>query len=145
MSRVEIGTFFLNFRNPALEYNYLHQPDYMFKYSVLLAWCCAMSLIYLHLLFDDKHNSSGLYFDLLTFVTLSLILLLAWYKKICFWRYSMHCHNYSRLSCALFRMADSLQCSLLKRITVYTYFMITYILIVYMILVGSYRFWLDDG
>ncbi|XP_017862790.1 PREDICTED: adenylate cyclase type 2-like isoform X2 [Drosophila arizonae] len=134
MSRVEIGTFFLNFRNPALEYNYLHQPDYMFKYSVLLAWCCAMSLIYLHLVVDDKHNSSGFYFDILTFVTLSLILLLAWYKKICFWRYSMHYHNYSPLSCTIFRMVDNLQCSLFKRITVYIYFMITYILIVYMIL-----------
>lgn len=145
MSRVEIGTVFLNFRKPALEHNYLRQPDYMFKYSVLLSWCCAMSLVYLHLVSDREHDSVGFYFDMMTFITLSFLLLLAWYKKICHWRYSMHYHNYSSLSCALFYMADNLQCSLFKRIVVYVFFMVTYSAIVYSIQVGSYQFYLDDS
>lgn len=141
----EIGTFLLHFRDPPLEYKYLNQPDYMLKYSVLLGWFCAVSLVYMQLANNKWSRNNSRIFEIVTIFTLSMLLFLTWYKKICFWRYSKESHLYSNLSCSLFQIADFLQHNLVMRICVYMYFLLTYILIVAAILVGNYRSWLDNS
>lgn len=136
-SRPEIGYFLLHYRNPRLECQYLHQPDYMLKYSVLQAWCTAMSLIYLQLVYDHQLVYGSYFLDGFLVLIFSLLLLLTWYKMICFWVYADRPHRFSDLSLTLFRIADNLQRSLIKRILIYLFFIVAYFAIISVMLVGD--------
>ncbi|KRG06752.1 adenylyl cyclase X E isoform X2 [Drosophila mojavensis] len=133
-SRPEIGLFLLHYHNPRLECQYLHQPDYMLKYSVLQAWCSAMTLIYLQLTYDHELVKGSYYLDAFLILAFSLLLILTWYKMICFWVYADRPHRFSELSCALFRIADNLQRSLIKRILIYIFIIVAYFAIISIIL-----------
>ncbi|KRG06797.1 adenylyl cyclase X E isoform X3 [Drosophila mojavensis] len=133
-AKSEIGSFLLHFHDSRLEYKYIHQPDYMLKYSVLLAWCCGMTLIYVQLFYNQKKDNFSVYVDIVLIITLSMLLFITWYKKICHWRYSTMLHTYSPFTCFLFKIADSLQRSLINRIGIYMYFIISYFCIIALML-----------
>lgn len=133
----EIGSFLLQFHDPRLDYNYIHQADYMLKYSVLLAWCCEMSLIYVQLMDSLHMNSISFSVVVILIFTSSALLIITWCKKICYWRYSSLSHTYSAVTYFLFKLADGIQHSLIQRIVIYVYFIVSYFCIIAIILVCS--------
>ncbi|XP_023178151.1 adenylyl cyclase X E-like isoform X2 [Drosophila hydei] len=130
----EIGSFLLQFHDPRLDYNYIHQADYMLKYSVLLAWCCEMSLIYVQLMDSLHMNSISFSVVVILIFTSSALLIITWCKKICYWRYSSLSHTYSAVTYFLFKLADGIQHSLIQRIVIYVYFIVSYFCIIAIIL-----------
>lgn len=135
-TRPVIGIYLLHFRDPRLEYSYMHQPDYMLKYSILLAWVFGLNLCYIQYVHDSGLVKSGVLVDIFVMLSLTVLLFLTWYKKLCFLRYSTQDHEYSRISCCLFRVAESIQRSLIKRIGIYMYTIISYFCIITVMLVG---------
>ncbi|KRF84840.1 adenylyl cyclase X E isoform X3 [Drosophila virilis] len=138
-ARPVIGIYLLHFRDPRLEYNYMHQPDYMLKYSMLLAWVFGLNLCYIQYVHDSGLVKNGVIVDLVVMLSLTVLLFLTWYKKLCFLRYSTQDHKYSRISCCLFRVAESIQRSLIKRIGIYMYTIISYFSIITVMLMDCDR------
>ncbi|XP_064544818.1 adenylyl cyclase X E-like isoform X2 [Drosophila montana] len=138
-TRPVIGIYLLHFRDPRLEYGYMHQPDYMLKYSILLAWVFGLTLSYIQYAHDTGMVKLGIIVDGVVILSLSILLFLTWYKKLCFLRYSTQDHKYSRISCCLFRVAESIQRSLIKRIGIYMYTIIAYFGIISVMLMDCDR------
>ncbi|KAL7734958.1 hypothetical protein ACLKA6_011223 [Drosophila palustris] len=87
--------FFLGFTDHRLEYNYMRQPDYMLKFSILFAWCMSLSLISIELVFRHDGEDESYYIGSWVIFSLSILLIITWYKKICYWRYPEDGHKFS--------------------------------------------------
>nr|XP_017012684.2 adenylyl cyclase X E-like isoform X1 [Drosophila takahashii] len=132
----EMGMFCAVFKDSSLEWNYLHQPDFIFKYSMLLAWAIGGCLIYIQIVNSKVDCNECTVVDLIVFSILTSLLCLAWYKKLCWWQYG---HNelkqYSKLSCLAFYLFDKIQHSFVLRVSVYMMIMVLYYMVVSMILI----------
>lgn len=133
-NQASLRFFLLDFTDPNLEHNYMREPDYMLKYSILLAWCMSLCLITIELLFRNKAHRTCYYIGSAVILSLSTLLFITWYKKICYWRYSEGDHKYTSISCFLFRISENIQCSLMKRVCIYLYTIIVYFLIIFIML-----------
>lgn len=136
---LEIETLLLHFRDPRLEYKYIHQPDYMLKFSVLQAWCCFMGLSYLQLVYDHDEVEMSYFINIPVMLALSLLLILTWYKRICIWWNSSTNQKPSNFSNAVIKIGENMQRSLIQRICIYMLIMAGYCCIISIILVGSNR------
>ncbi|XP_023178144.2 adenylyl cyclase X E-like isoform X2 [Drosophila hydei] len=131
---LEIETLLLHFRDPRLEYKYIHQPDYMLKFSVLQAWCCFMGLSYLQLVYDHDEVEMSYFINIPVMLALSLLLILTWYKRICIWWNSSTNQKPSNFSNAVIKIGENMQRSLIQRICIYMLIMAGYCCIISIIL-----------
>lgn len=136
----KINFIWLQFGDARLEYNYMRQPDYLLKYSVLLAWWVLVTLI-----FEQKSNKelgtrNAQFISLIIFVAYTLMLLIIWYKQICFWIFGPYKVRYSGMSCMLFRLIEELQRNLIARIIIFLLTIMMYLTIITIFMVGSYIF-----
>ncbi|EDW76617.2 uncharacterized protein Dwil_GK15554 [Drosophila willistoni] len=132
--------YFLHFRDPSLEWKYMRQPDYMYKYSLLFAWCIGVSLVYIQLVDHSGPNIYCFLSDFVVILLLSSFLFVSWYKKICWWRYGKATQGgFGRFSCLMFRIKDTVQKSLSLRISVYLFIIIAYYQILGIIVVDCNR------
>ncbi|KAH8276431.1 hypothetical protein KR018_011765, partial [Drosophila ironensis] len=124
---------FPEFKDRNLRYEYLYRPDYLLKYSVSMSW-----LIGVLLLFSQVIKSGGvlcIYLDIILFFLLSIIALIVWYKKFCYW-YSKQDSNrlYKPISCKIFKIVEHIQQNSSSRIALYLGILIIYALILSMIM-----------
>lgn len=132
-----INFLWLQFRDARLEYNYMRQPDYLLKYSVLLAWWVLVALI-----FEEKSNAElgsneTKMMSITIFVVYTLMLLTIWYKQICFWVFGPYKITYSGFSCMTFRFIEKLQRNLIARIIIFLLTILMYFIIITIFMVGS--------
>ncbi|XP_020815073.1 adenylate cyclase type 2-like [Drosophila serrata] len=117
-SRREIGFLCTQFKDATLERNYLHQPDYTFKGSVLLAWVTGVCLIYIEIMTNVCWDCIAI--NMVTFIVLTSLLFIAWYKKLCWWKNGNRTGlEYNRISCFIFKVYERIQRSLFLRIFCY--------------------------
>ncbi|KAH8282108.1 hypothetical protein KR054_005453 [Drosophila jambulina] len=131
--RREIGLLCTTFKDSSLEKNYLQQPDYIYKRSILLAWIIGVCLIYIQLL--GNVSKECIVVDVLVFVFLSCLLFISWYKKLCWWKNGRNEYKeYNKFSCLIFRMHEKILLSLFLRIAVYLLIVMCYLTVLLMIL-----------
>ncbi|XP_034128891.1 adenylyl cyclase X E-like isoform X1 [Drosophila guanche] len=139
----EVNKFCLVFRDSKLECKYLQSPDLMFKHSMLLAWIIGCSLTYIQLMtLNKKLRISGIVLDSIILTCLTILLVIAWYKKLCFLIYGTNeeiNHRFSELSCRIFRTCEKIQGSLSLRICIYLFIICSYNSVVSIILMGCHR------
>ncbi|XP_051861885.1 adenylyl cyclase X E-like isoform X9 [Drosophila albomicans] len=121
-----IRFYFLDFIDPRMEHAFLRQPDYMLKYSILLAWIICTSLIVIELVYQRTISNTYVFVSSGAMLSFTILLFITWYKKICFWRYPEGGHTYSIISCLIFRIAENIQRSLIKRVAIYMFTVTTY-------------------
>ncbi|XP_041675022.1 adenylyl cyclase X E [Drosophila eugracilis] len=117
----------LTFYDSELDKVYLKRTDFMFKYSILLSLCIGLSLMYIETM-DSTEKCDNCIFMPSSLAIIQLILtFIAWYKKICWTRYGRKnpSHTYSRFSCIIFRIYEKIIGSLLIRIFIYLYLVIS--------------------
>ncbi|XP_017065346.2 adenylyl cyclase X E [Drosophila eugracilis] len=139
-TRSGIGIFCAGFKDSSLEWNYLHQPDFMFKSSMLLAWGIGCCLIYIQIAANNFACVSCIVVDLITFFFLTSLLCLAWYKNFCWWKCGRYEFKvYGRFSCLAFHLFEKIQHSVSMRITVYLLIIICYYAVLSLIMLNCDR------
>lgn len=138
---MHLGIFFLHFSNPRREYDYIRQPDYLLKYSILLSWCIGVGLIWTELQFNT--NSLFIWVPYEIMIILTLILFITWYKTILYWVYGNYSRGYSKFSCWMFHIVEVIQRNLILRVGIYLYIILSYIALVSIMLVSKER--VDEG
>jgi len=125
------------FKDSSLEWSYLHQPDFIFKSSMLLAWGIGGCLIFIQIACNRLVCVECIVLNAIAFSFLTSLLFIAWYKKLCWWQYG---HNnlkkYSKLSCIVFQLLENIQHSFLLRITIYIMLIVCYYIVIALILVS---------
>ncbi|KAH8253637.1 hypothetical protein KR032_006337, partial [Drosophila birchii] len=117
-SRHEIGCICTQFKDPTMERNYLHQPDFTFKDSILLGWITGVCLIYIEIMTNVCWNCIAV--NTVTFGILTAMLFVAWFKKLCWWKNgNKTTMKYNRFSCFVFHVYEKIQRSLFQRIVCY--------------------------
>lgn len=132
---LHLGLFFLHFSNPRLEYEYIRQPDYLLKYTILLAWCIGASMVFTTMHYNITPHLCWVPYE--TMVVLTIILFITWYKKLCYWRFGSYVRNYSKFSCFIFHISEIIQKQLLLRVVIYMYIIISYGLLIHIMLVSG--------
>lgn len=135
ISRPRIDILSLQFKDPHLEYNYMHQPDYLLKYSVLLSWWVLVTLTFEHESNDDLENVHPTSY--ISFGIYSLVVLIIWYKQLCFWIFGPYKSNYTRFSCMLFQFIEEIQKNLIARLIIYVLTIMTQFSILADLMVGT--------
>ncbi|XP_034667573.1 adenylyl cyclase X E-like [Drosophila subobscura] len=132
-----IQTFCLHFHDPLLEWKYLIQPDYMFKYSMLLSWCVGFSLAYVQMVESLDPCEVCILIDLFAFVSLTILLVIAWYKKICWLIYGRSEKIlYGKWNCMIFHAHDKIVRHMTLRICIYIFILTTYFSIIVIIVIN---------
>ncbi|XP_039494797.1 adenylyl cyclase X E isoform X1 [Drosophila santomea] len=136
----EIGIFCAAFKDSSLEWNYLHQPDFIFKSSMLLAWGIGCCLIYIQIVTNNFSCTSCIVVDLVTFFFLTFLLCLAWYKNVCWWKSGRYEFKiYGKYSCFAFHTFEKIQHSVSMRITVYLGILLCYYAVISLIMLNCDR------
>ncbi|ALC44268.1 ACXA [Drosophila busckii] len=139
-SRPMLGALCLNYRDARLEYNYIHQPDYMLKYSILLAWFIGICLVYIQMVNSMKNVLVSYLVNITLILTMSSLVFITWYKRLCYWRFAANSdHVFTPFSCFMFRLADRIQHSLPIRICIYMYILVIYYSVISLMLMGCNR------
>ncbi|XP_017154963.2 adenylyl cyclase X E-like isoform X5 [Drosophila miranda] len=138
-----VTKFCLVYRDSNLECKYLHSPDLMFKYSMLLAWSMGCSLAYIQLLTQNRNLLlEAIVLDAIVLTCLTVLLVISWYKKICWLRYGNNeydRHRFGKFSCWIFRTSEKIQASLSLRISIYLFIICAYNSVICIILMGCDR------
>ncbi|EDW35177.1 GL24731 [Drosophila persimilis] len=125
----------LHFNDPHLEWKYLMQSDYMFKYSILLAWCSGCSLIYIQLIESLDPCDICIVINFFAFFCLTTLLLIAWYKKICWWMYGRSDKIlFNKSNCRIFRLHDKIVRHLTVRVCIYVLILASYFSLIVLIM-----------
>ncbi|XP_039494766.1 adenylyl cyclase X E isoform X1 [Drosophila santomea] len=133
----DLGIFCVAFKDKSLEWDYLHQPDYIFKYSVLLGWGIGCCLIYIQYVNNAYLWYTACIIDMIAFLVLTSLLFICWFKKVCWWRSRQDQHkSYSKLSCAIFHMFEKIQHSFVLRVTVYMMMVLCYYMVMSLTLIN---------
>jgi len=115
----------------------MHQPDFILKSSVLLAWGIGCCLIYIQLVTNNFACPVCIVVDLIAFLFLTSLLCIAWYKKLCWWKSG---HNefkwHSKYSCIVFHLFEKIQHSATLRICAYFLIIISYYSVISLIMVS---------
>jgi len=115
----------------------MHQPDFIFKSSVLLAWGIGCCLIYIQIVTNNFSCPVCIVVDLITFLFLTSLLCISWYKKLCWWksgRYAFKMHG--EYSCMVFHLFEKIQHSVTLRIGTYLLIIISYYAVISLIMVS---------
>ncbi|XP_037708960.1 adenylyl cyclase X E-like isoform X1 [Drosophila subpulchrella] len=136
----DIGLFCAAFKDKSLEWNYMHQPDFIWKSSVLLAWGIGCCLIYIQLVTNNFACPVCIVVDLIAFLFLTSLLCIAWFKKFCWWKSG---HNefklHSKYSCIVFHLFEKIQHSATLRICAYFLIIISYYSVISLIMIDCDR------
>ncbi|XP_043653646.1 adenylyl cyclase X E-like isoform X3 [Drosophila teissieri] len=133
----DLGIFCVAFKDKSLEWDYLHHPDYIFKYSVLLSWGIGCCLIYIQYANNTDLWYTGAVIDTVAFLILTSLLIICWYKKVCWWRSRQDEHkSYSKLSCAMFHTFEKIQHSFVLRLIVYVMIILCYFMVLSLTLIN---------
>ncbi|KAH8413312.1 hypothetical protein KR009_009971, partial [Drosophila setifemur] len=137
MQESNIGKICAAFKDTQLERDYLRRPDYMFKYSLLLAWLIGCCLVYIQTVVRKKHCVLSILTDVGVIFYLSFLNCTAWYKTFCHWK-SKHNRSkmYGKFSCRVFRLYDRIQESMWNRIVIYLSIIAVYYAVVALIMVS---------
>nr|NP_620474.2 adenylyl cyclase X B [Drosophila melanogaster]AAF53227.3 adenylyl cyclase X B [Drosophila melanogaster] len=133
-----LGMFCVAFKDSSLEWSYLHKPDFILKYSVLLAWGIGCCLIYIQIV-NDKFTIcvECIVIDMVVFTFLTSLLFISWFKKVCWWRcVENDSRKYGRVSCKLFKIWERIQHSFVLRVTIYMSIVASYYLLISTILLN---------
>ncbi|XP_032311436.1 adenylyl cyclase X E isoform X2 [Drosophila ananassae] len=128
----------LTYRDKDMENLYLNQKDYIFKYSMLLAYCIACLLVILQ--FDSHTAVCYLCTTVNTFVLVSfgILTFIAWYKKMC-WSLnqvrSREDPTYNKFSCFMFYLVTGIQHTVAVRIGIYLFITISHGIIIALIMI----------
>lgn len=131
---LHLGLFFMHFSKPRLEYDYIRQPDYLLKYTILLAWCIGTSMVFTVLHYNTSPYLCWVPYAVM--VVLTIILFITWYKKLCYWQFGSYPRVYTKFSCFIFHIAEAIQKKLILRVVIYMYIIISYGLLVHIMLVS---------
>ncbi|XP_033235452.1 adenylyl cyclase X E-like isoform X1 [Drosophila pseudoobscura] len=135
-----VTKFCLVYRDSNLECKYLHSPDLMFKYSMLLSWSIGCSLAYIQLMsLGEGVLLEAILLDVVVLTFLTVLLVISWYKKFCWLRYGNNENNrqrFGKLSCWIFRTSEKIQASLSLRICIYLFIMCAYNSVICIIMMG---------
>ncbi|KMY89990.1 adenylyl cyclase X E isoform X2 [Drosophila simulans] len=133
----DLGLYCVAFKDKSVEWNYLHQPDYIFKYSVALGWGIGCCLIYIQSVNNSDLFYTGVFIDIMAFFVLTFLLFICWYKKVCWWHSGQNeLRSYGKLSCAIFNLFEKIQHSFVLRLTVYMIIIVCYYLVLSLILMS---------
>uniref|UniRef100_A0A6P4DYU6 adenylate cyclase n=1 Tax=Drosophila rhopaloa TaxID=1041015 RepID=A0A6P4DYU6_DRORH len=132
----QLGIFCVAFRDSSLEWSYLEQPDLIFKSSMLLAWGIGCCLIYIQVVTNKIICTTCIVIDLLAFSLLTTLVCIAWYKKLCWWRYGQEFKKFNSWSCKIFHLFEKIQHSFVLRITVYIMIIVSYYMVILLILIN---------
>lgn len=133
----DLGIFCVAFKDKSVEWNYLHQPDYIFKYSVALGWGIGCCLIYIQSVNNSDIFYTGVVINIIAFFVLTFLLFICWYKKVCWWHSGQNeQRSYGKLSCAIFHLFEKIQHSFVLRLTVYMMIILCYYMVISLILVS---------
>ncbi|XP_016970905.1 adenylyl cyclase X E [Drosophila rhopaloa] len=136
----QIGIFCAAFKDSSLEWNYLHQPDFIFKSSMLLAWGIGCCLIYIQIVTNNFVCKECIVVDLFALFILTFMLCIAWYKKVCWWRNGRgESTIYGKHSCMIFKMFEKIQHSATLRITAYLLIIVCYYAVISLIILNCDR------
>ncbi|XP_016964662.1 adenylyl cyclase X E-like isoform X4 [Drosophila biarmipes] len=136
----EVGLFCAAFKDKSLEWNYLHQPDFILKSSVLLAWGIGCCLIYIQVVTVTFACTVCIVVDLIAFLFLTSLLCIAWYKKFCWWKTGGNEFKWhSKYSCTVFHLFEKIQHSATMRICVYFLIIISYYSVISLIMINCDR------
>ncbi|KAH8405400.1 hypothetical protein KR222_011030, partial [Zaprionus bogoriensis] len=127
--------FFMHFKDPSLEYGYMHQADYIIKYTILLSWITAIGLVIREIEYSTSSELS-LHLPYALLGSLTVLLFITWYKHICNWNYPENYEKYSSFSCFTFRLVEQIQNSLIVRVVIYMFIIMSYSLFVAMLVVN---------
>ncbi|XP_062132077.1 adenylyl cyclase X E-like isoform X1 [Drosophila sulfurigaster albostrigata] len=129
-----LGFVFLNFRDPTLEYNFMQEPDHLFKYCILLSWVVYISLFYVQSVDNQTLHSVNYVMHALSFIFQTVVVFIMWYKWLCHWRYHKQMHRYSKYSCFIFYCSHEIQRNLIARLCIYMFIILMYFLIIGLVL-----------
>lgn len=125
----------LHLDNSTLEYDYIHQPDYLLRFSILLSWLVGLSVVLME--FDYNASSESFFWVPYEMMfVLTVLLFITWYKNFCYWRYSLDNVWYSPTSCWIFKISETMQKNLTIRVAIYMYILVSYIVLVSIVLVS---------
>lgn len=125
----------LHFDDSILEYDYLRQPDYLLRYSILISWLVGLSVVLIELDYNPRSETFFWVPYEMMFV-LTVLLFITWYKNMCYWRYSLADQWYSPTSCWIFKISETMQKNLTVRVGIYMYILVSYIVLVSIVLVS---------
>ncbi|XP_043950178.1 adenylyl cyclase X E-like isoform X2 [Drosophila biarmipes] len=117
--------FCLKYHDPDVEKAYLKQTDYLFKYSMLLSLCVGYCLVYIELMDTKIICPTCMILPAIVTIVQTILTFIAWYKKICWTKFGNLPHNYSRISCIIFRVHEKILRSPSIRIGIYLFLVIS--------------------
>ncbi|KAH8329387.1 hypothetical protein KR074_009576, partial [Drosophila pseudoananassae] len=144
-----VSNLCLTYKDKEMEKLYINQRDYIFKYSMLLAYLIGCLLVILQF---DSHNSGCYLCTLVNYmivIIFGILTFIAWYKKMCWTRNQMKPKKnrvYNRFSCFLFYMINKIQDTLEIRVGLYLFITVSHgtIIALILILCDQNRFILDE-
>ncbi|XP_016968482.1 adenylyl cyclase X E isoform X3 [Drosophila biarmipes] len=118
-------TICLKYLDPDLEKAYLKQTDYMFKYSMLLGLCVGYCLVYIEIMDTKIICPTCMILPAIVIIVQTVLTFVAWYKKMCWKRFGNEPHSYSRISCIIFRVHEKIIGSMIIRIIIYLFLVVS--------------------
>ncbi|XP_017105287.3 adenylyl cyclase X E-like isoform X2 [Drosophila bipectinata] len=139
----------LTYKDKEMEKLYINQRDYIFKYSMLLAYLIGCLLVILQ--FDSNTSRCILctIVNYLIIIFFGILTFIAWYKKMCWTRNQIKPKRnrvYNRFSCFLFYLINKIQENLEIRVGLYIFITLSHgtIIALILILCDQNRFILDE-
>ncbi|KPU73763.1 uncharacterized protein Dana_GF14211, isoform B [Drosophila ananassae] len=133
----DLGMFCAAFKDSRVEWDFLRRPDYMLKYSILMAWFIGNCLVFIQLVTNRRNCPPCILVDILAFFYLTALLCISWYKKYCHWMYrNDETRLYGPFSCLVFRLFEGIQQSMSRRLLLYLSILGTYFLVVFLIVIN---------
>ncbi|XP_037708102.1 adenylyl cyclase X E-like [Drosophila subpulchrella] len=129
----------LKYLDADVERAYLKQTDYLFKYSMLLSLCVGYCLVYIELMDTKIICPTCMILPAIVAIVQTILTFIAWYKKICWTRFGNQPHNYSRISCIIFRVHEKIIGSMMIRITIYLFLVISWFSVMCLIVMSCNR------
>ncbi|XP_017012668.2 adenylyl cyclase X E-like [Drosophila takahashii] len=115
----------LKYNDSDLERAYLKQTDYMYKYSMLLALVVGYGLVYIQVLDTKLICPSCMILPSIVTTVQTILTFIAWYKKMCWAKFGNTPHNYSWISCIIFRVHEKIIGSRIIRVFIYLFLVIS--------------------
>lgn len=138
----------LTYRDKEMEKLYINQRDYLFKYSMLLAYCIACLLVILQF---DSHTSVCYLctaINTVVIVSFGILSFIAWYKKMCFTVNQIKSRDnptYNRFSCFMFHLVTEIQNTVEIRVGIYLFITLSHGTIIALIMVSTEKIYGRSG
>ncbi|KAH8327774.1 hypothetical protein KR074_003546, partial [Drosophila pseudoananassae] len=136
-NRKDLGVFCAAFRDSRLEWDFLRRPDYMLKYSIVMAWLIGNCLVFIQIVTNQRNCHTCIVVDIFAFFYLTTLVCISWYKKYCHWMYrNDEERRYGRLSCIIFKFFEGIQQSMSRRLLIYLSIIAIYFSVIVLIVIN---------